>query len=182
MHRSNPEPQFRPRPPSPRRRRDERGGLGVDNDTGVSWRRQRGIDVLLNAESNSKREWPAAVAFSHSARLLDAQPRAPHPPTPPSPAPSASSSSATAVPVQHPPRTARPSLAHASLPTRPARIASMSTPSRPDKGQGRRRRRDRRQEGRRAQTAVGVCEPKCGAESFATKDSVLSCPSLLTEC
>ncbi|KAI4998391.1 hypothetical protein ZWY2020_053733 [Hordeum vulgare] len=30
-----------------------------------------GIDVLLS-ESNSKREWPAAVAFSHSARLLGA--------------------------------------------------------------------------------------------------------------
>ncbi|KAI5002274.1 hypothetical protein ZWY2020_026924 [Hordeum vulgare] len=46
-------------------------GLDVGNDTLVAAAaRQRGIDVLLNAESNSKREWPAAVAFSHSARLL----------------------------------------------------------------------------------------------------------------
>ncbi|KAI4997319.1 hypothetical protein ZWY2020_052661 [Hordeum vulgare] len=48
-------------------------GLDVGNDTLVAAAaRQWGIDVLLNAESNSKREWPAAVAFSHSARLLGA--------------------------------------------------------------------------------------------------------------
>ncbi|KAE8775228.1 heat shock 70 kDa protein 16 [Hordeum vulgare] len=48
-------------------------GLDVGNDTLVAAAaRQRGIDVLLNAESNTKREWPAAVAFSHSARLLAA--------------------------------------------------------------------------------------------------------------
>ncbi|KAF7103789.1 hypothetical protein CFC21_104735 [Triticum aestivum] len=46
-------------------------GLDVGNDTLVAAAaRQRGIDVLLNAES--KRESPAAVAFSHSARLLGA--------------------------------------------------------------------------------------------------------------
>ncbi|KAE8769131.1 heat shock 70 kDa protein 16 [Hordeum vulgare] len=61
-------------------------GLDVGNDTLVAAAaRQRGIDVLLNVES--KRESPAAVAFSHSARrgrrilprpLL--QPQAPPPP------------------------------------------------------------------------------------------------------
>ncbi|KAI4976236.1 hypothetical protein ZWY2020_049843 [Hordeum vulgare] len=46
-------------------------GLDVGNDTLVAAAaRQRGIDVLLNAES--KRESPAAVAFSHSAHLLGA--------------------------------------------------------------------------------------------------------------
>ncbi|TVU08560.1 hypothetical protein EJB05_41969 [Eragrostis curvula] len=44
-------------------------GFDVGNDTLVAAAaRQRGIDVLLNAES--KRESPAAVAFSHNARLL----------------------------------------------------------------------------------------------------------------
>jgi heat shock 70kDa protein 4 len=44
-------------------------GFDVGNDTlVVAAARQRGIDVLLNAESN--RESPAAVAFSHNARLL----------------------------------------------------------------------------------------------------------------
>uniref|UniRef100_A0A0E0E5D2 Heat shock 70 kDa protein 16 n=1 Tax=Oryza meridionalis TaxID=40149 RepID=A0A0E0E5D2_9ORYZ len=44
-------------------------GFDVGNDTLVAAAaRQRGIDVLLNAESN--RESPAAVAFSHNARLL----------------------------------------------------------------------------------------------------------------
>jgi heat shock 70kDa protein 4 len=44
-------------------------GLDVGNDTLVAAAaRQRGIDVLLNAES--KRESPAAVAFSHNARLI----------------------------------------------------------------------------------------------------------------
>ncbi|KAL6603168.1 hypothetical protein ACP70R_043529 [Stipagrostis hirtigluma subsp. patula] len=46
-------------------------GFDVGNDTLVAAAaRQRGIDVLLNAES--KRESPAAVAFSHNARLLGA--------------------------------------------------------------------------------------------------------------
>ncbi|XP_047072727.1 heat shock 70 kDa protein 16-like [Lolium rigidum] len=46
-------------------------GFDVGNDTLVAAAaRQRGIDVLLNAESN--RESPAAVAFSHNARLLGA--------------------------------------------------------------------------------------------------------------
>ncbi|XP_066371101.1 heat shock 70 kDa protein 16-like isoform X2 [Miscanthus floridulus] len=44
-------------------------GFDVGNDTLVAAAaRQRGIDVLLNAES--KRESPAAVAFSHNARLI----------------------------------------------------------------------------------------------------------------
>uniref|UniRef100_A0A0E0LEQ2 Heat shock 70 kDa protein 16 n=1 Tax=Oryza punctata TaxID=4537 RepID=A0A0E0LEQ2_ORYPU len=44
-------------------------GFDVGNDTLVAAAaRQRGIDVLLNAESN--RESPAAIAFSHNARLL----------------------------------------------------------------------------------------------------------------
>ncbi|KAG8074886.1 hypothetical protein GUJ93_ZPchr0006g45981 [Zizania palustris] len=44
-------------------------GFDVGNDTLVAAAaRQRGIDVLLNAEST--RESPAAVAFSHNARLL----------------------------------------------------------------------------------------------------------------
>ncbi|CAM0909445.1 unnamed protein product [Alopecurus aequalis] len=44
-------------------------GFDVGNDTLVAAAaRQRGIDVLLNAESS--RESPAAVAFSHNARLL----------------------------------------------------------------------------------------------------------------
>lgn len=44
-------------------------GFDVGNDTLVAAAaRQRGIDVLLNAES--KRECPAAVAFSHNARLI----------------------------------------------------------------------------------------------------------------
>ncbi|CAD6338649.1 unnamed protein product [Miscanthus lutarioriparius] len=44
-------------------------GFDVGNDTLVAAAaRQRGIDVLLNAES--KRESPAAVAFSHNARLV----------------------------------------------------------------------------------------------------------------
>ncbi|KAK1612282.1 hypothetical protein QYE76_035955 [Lolium multiflorum] len=46
-------------------------GFDVGNDTLVAAAaRQRGIDVLLNAESS--RESPAAVAFSHNARLLGA--------------------------------------------------------------------------------------------------------------
>ncbi|KAI5009765.1 hypothetical protein ZWY2020_011902 [Hordeum vulgare] len=46
-------------------------GLDVGNDTLVAAAaRQRGIDVLLNAES--KRESSTVVAFSHSARLLGA--------------------------------------------------------------------------------------------------------------
>ena len=44
-------------------------GFDVGNDTLVAAAaRKRGIDVLLNAES--KRESPAAVAFSHNARLI----------------------------------------------------------------------------------------------------------------
>uniref|UniRef100_A0A0D9WTA4 Heat shock 70 kDa protein 16 n=1 Tax=Leersia perrieri TaxID=77586 RepID=A0A0D9WTA4_9ORYZ len=44
-------------------------GFDVGNDTLVAAAaRQRGIDVLLNAESS--RESPAAVAFSHNSRLL----------------------------------------------------------------------------------------------------------------
>jgi heat shock 70kDa protein 4 len=44
-------------------------GFDVGNDTLVAAAaQQRGIDMLLNAES--KRESPTAVAFSHNARLI----------------------------------------------------------------------------------------------------------------
>ncbi|KAE8790339.1 heat shock 70 kDa protein 16 [Hordeum vulgare] len=156
-------------------------GLDVGNDTLVAAAaRQRGIDVLLNAESNSKREWPAVVAFSHSARLLGAHAAGAASSHAPSSSPKRLLLLGRRRPGAAPPRTARPSLAHAPLPARPARIASRSTPARPDKGQGRRRRDAvAARDGDARRTAVGracVSQQCGGAESFATSTLGINYP------